>query len=243
MVKALAAIMLVVTAAFAVGCSPENEPNNGGDNNGGNGNGMNLVGSGTYSGHEYVDLGLPSGTLWATCNVGANSPEGYGDYFAWGDTLPKTTYNWGTYRMCNGDFDEMNKYCSDPRYGINDFADTLTVLLPKDDAATSNWGGGWRMPTKAEWDELYKNTTYDWKEINGVRGVLFFSKANDKVLFLPGAGNHADDGHYNVNAVCYWTSTLCYDYPCDAWNFEILADHFYKEWRCKGYPVRAVRSN
>ena len=240
--KTFAAMMIVVAAFLAVGCTPEEEPDNGGDNNGGNNNEWNLDGNGTYQGHKYVDLGLPSGTLLATCNVGATTPEGYGDYFAWGDTLPKTVYNWSTYRMCNGDFDNLNKYCSIPRYGINDFTDTLTVLIPEDDAATHNWGSGWRMPTKAEWKELHDNTTYDWKEINGVRGVLIFSKVNGNTLFLPGAGNYADGEHHNTNAVYYRSSSLCTDYPCDAWNYVIMADQFYKEWRCWGYPVRAVRA-
>ena len=80
-----------MTAMVLTACDPEEEPNNG-DNNG----------VGTYNGHNYVDLGLPSGTLWAACNVGANTPEEYGDYFAWGETAPKTTYNWSNYKYCNG---------------------------------------------------------------------------------------------------------------------------------------------
>ena len=89
-VKILTAVMLM-TAMVLTACDPEEEPNNG-DNNG----------VGTYNGHNYVDLGLPSGTLWAACNVGANTPEEYGDYFAWGETAPKTTYNWSNYKYCNG---------------------------------------------------------------------------------------------------------------------------------------------
>lgn len=79
----------------------------------------------------YVDLGLPSGTLWATCNVGADTPEGYGDYFAWGETQPKTTYNWSTYRYCNGDYVKLTKYCGNSSYGYNGFTDDLTVLQPR----------------------------------------------------------------------------------------------------------------
>ena len=82
--KAIAALMLAVTAMLAVGCTKSDEPGNGG--------------GGTYNGHEYVDLGLPSGLLWATCNVGANAPEEYGDYFAWGETQPKDVYDWDTYQ-------------------------------------------------------------------------------------------------------------------------------------------------
>ena len=143
----LVALMLAVTAMLVVGCTKPDEPGNGGNggNNGGNG------GGGTYNGHEYVDLGLPSGTLWATCNVGAETPEGYGDYFAWGETELKTTYNLSTYKYTNGSYDQLTKYCSNSSYGYNGFTDTLTVLLPEDDAATANWGDGWCMPTADQW--------------------------------------------------------------------------------------------
>ena len=78
--------------------------------------------------HEWVDLGLPSGTLWATCNIGANAPEEYGDYFAWGETEPKDCYNWSTYKWCNGDYDRLTKYCTESDYGYNGFTDGKTEL-------------------------------------------------------------------------------------------------------------------
>ena len=90
---------------------------------------------------EYVDLGLPSGTLWATCNIGASSPEDYGYYFAWGETEPydenggKTTFNWSTYKWCNGDYNKITKYCDNSSYGNNGFTDGKTELDPDDDAA------------------------------------------------------------------------------------------------------------
>ena len=85
-------------------------------------------GNGTVNGHDYVDLGLPSGTLWATCNVGASKPEGYGNYYAWGETKTKTTYNWDTYKYANGNYDELTKYCNKSDYGNNGFTDKLTTL-------------------------------------------------------------------------------------------------------------------
>ena len=96
------------------------------------------------NGHEYVDLGLS--VKWATCNVGADSPEEYGYHFAWGETSPKTTYNWSTYKYCNGDEYSMTKYCDDS-FGT---VDNKTTLELSDDAARVNWGGKWRMPTRAE---------------------------------------------------------------------------------------------
>ena len=98
--------------------------------------------------HEYVDLELPSGTLWATCNVGATNPEDFGDYFAWGETegvnSGKHDFEWSTYKYykINGNVEGLTKYCSNSRYGYEGFTDSLTVLAFTDDAATANWGWG-----------------------------------------------------------------------------------------------------
>ena len=135
---------------------------------------------------EYVDLGLPSGTLWATCNIGANSPEEYGDYFAWGETEPKEDYYWTTYKWCNG-WDTMTKYCVDSEKGV---VDNNTELDPEDDAATVNWGSEWCMPTIGQLDELFFSnyTTVKWTTQNGVYGVKIYSKKNNQSLFFPAAG-------------------------------------------------------
>ena len=202
-------------------------------------------GGGSGDEHAYVDLGLPSGTLWATCNVGADTPEGYGDYFAWGETQPKTTYNWITYRYCNGSSDQLTKYCSNSSYGYNGFTDDLTVLQPNDDAATANWGGGWCMPTEAQWRELCQNTTATWTTQNGVNGRLF-TASNGNSLFLPAAGYRWDGelgyaGYYGF----YWSSSLITDYPRDAWSlgFNSGDTDVYNGYRLDGLSVRAVREN
>lgn len=135
----------------------------------------------TEQNHEYVDLGLS--VKWATCNVGATKPEEYGDYFAWGDTVPyyeagyaqenpqahwkngKTAgYNWSTYKWCNGSETTMTKYCNDSDYGYNGFTDDKTTFDPEDDVAHVMWGDSWRMPTKGDIDELVatKNNTTDY---------------------------------------------------------------------------------
>ena len=195
--------------------------------------------------HEYVDLGLPSGTLWATCNVGATTPEGYGDYFAWGETKPKRIYNWSTYKYCNGGGDQLTKYCSTFKYGYHGFSDNLTVLQPKDDAATANWGSGWCIPTKEQWDELYKNTDRTWKSWNGVEGWLLSGK-NGAVLFLPAAG-YRGDGYLDAvgSHGDYWSSSLYTGRPLSAWYFYFNSDncgmHYY-DHRLYGRSVRAVRS-
>lgn len=238
--KAIVAIMLTVTVVIIAGCTkPDdpNDPNNGGNNGGGNG--------GTLNDHEYVDLGLPSGTLWATCNVGAESPKEYGDYFAWGETVPKTTYNWSNYKWCNGDYDQLTKYCSGGGYGYNGFTDNLTTLELVDDAATAIWGIGWRIPTTEEWGELKNNTIGTWTIQNGVNGRLF-TASNGNSLFLPAAGYRTNsnltladrDGYY-------WSSSLSMGYSGEANNFGFDRVGCYVgryDTRCFGQSVRPVRS-
>ena len=194
--------------------------------------------------HEYVDLGLPSGLLWATCNVGADAPEDYGDYFAWGETQPKDTYNWSTYQYCNGSFNTMTKYCSNSNVGYNGFTDNLTTLLPEDDAATVNWGGAWRMPTYDEWEELYQNTTVTWTTQNGVNGRLF-TASNGNSLFLPAAGYRDNSSLHGAGIFgLYWSSSLHTAYSNGAFYFYFYPDDYYISYvaRYMGHSVRAVRS-
>ena len=159
------------------------------------GNGRNGRTTGTLSGHAWVDLGLPSGTKWATCNVGANSPEEYGDYFAWGETTAKESYQWSTYRYCNGSYNTLTKYCNNSSYGYNGFTDNLTTLEASDDAATANWGAGWRMPTYAEVVELITYCPKTWTTQNLVPGCLF-TGPNGNSIFFPFAGIHTIDDYY-----------------------------------------------
>ena len=196
--------------------------------------------------HEYVDLGLPSGLLWATCNVGADTPEGYGDYFAWGETAPKDYYDWDTYQYCMGSYNTMTKYCNNASYGYNGFTDNLTTLLPEDDAATANWGSGWRMPTKEEWQELLDNTAVTWTQQGGVNGRLF-TASNGNSLFLPAAGCRWDDELFDVgDGGYYWSSSLNTDYPSDAWSFNFYSGNYGmygSSRRLYGFTVRPVREN
>lgn len=164
----------------------------------------------TYEEHDYVDLGLPSGTLWATCNVGASVPEDYGDYFAWGETKPKKVYNWSTYKWCtpgvNNWFDRLNKY--------NTLSETGTVddkyeLDPGDDAAYVNWGPSWRMPTKAQFDELYWRCSRHWTTRNGVDGMLV-TGPNGNTIFLPATGYRYDDKLKDDGFSGYYWSRMIY---------------------------------
>ena len=189
---------------------------------------------------DWVDLDLPSGLLWATRNVGATSPEEYGDYFAWGETQPKELISWDTYRY--GYYDQLTKYCNDSSYGLNGFTDGLTTLQPGDDAATANYGG--RTPTQAEWQELIDNTTSQWTTINGVNGWCF-TGTNGNSLFLPAAGR-SDSMFSDGSDGYYWSSSLCTELPRYARRFIFASDiqRVYSNGdRCSGYTVRAVRQN
>ena len=229
--KAIAAIMLTVMVCLAAGCTKDNG------------------GNGTYNGHDYVDLGLRSGTLWATCNVGAENPEDYGDYFAWGETQTKTTYNWSTYLYCNGDYNQLTKYCTQSDFGYNGFTDNLKTLESGDDAATANWGEGWSIPTNKQWVELLTRCDYTWTTQNGVNGFLFTAR-NGNSIFLPAAGCCTDTVFDNVGSGGrYWSSSLSKSFPDTAkgfsfsWNGSDWIDHdIYDYSREFGLVVRPVRS-
>ena len=139
-----------------------------------------------------IDLGLPSGTKWACCNVGAYSPEEYGGYYAWGETESKEIYEWSNYKFCKGSASTLTKYCTDSSDGYNGFTDGLTELLSEDDAATANWGDDWRMPSIEQLEELVnkENTTKEWTTLNGVQGWLFSSNSNGNIFFIPAAGRY-----------------------------------------------------
>lgn len=227
-----ASVVMVLLLAFVVACKPE-EPINGEDSH-------------VLNGHEYVDLGLPSGTLWATCNVGADTPEDCGDYFAWGDTLPKELYDWKSYRysnFVNGVF-KLNKYCTDSYWGLNGFVDSLTVLVPADDAALAQWGDGWRMPTKEEYSELFQNTTYEWTTQNGVEGRCLTGRSGNSI-FLPATGFRLDGDLLCTGLGLYWSSTLQTSSQMSAWSFHFDYEdcHVCGTYeRSRGQCVRAVCS-
>ena len=189
--------------------------------------------------YNAVDLGLPSGTLWADRNVGADSPEAYGDYFAWGETEPKDYYDWSTYKWCNGSYDTQTKYCTNSSYGT---VDGKTVLDLEDDAAYVNMGSEWRMPTHDELKELYNNCSWSWTTQNGVSGYKV-TGPNSNNIFLPAAGfrdnsNLIYAGSYGY----YWSSSLVESYPYDAYALYSYSGYYY--WygcdRCCGQSVRAV---
>ena len=183
------------------------------------------------NGYEYVDLGLS--VKWATCNVGANSPEEYGDYFAWGETSTKETY------------DDDN--C--PTYGLSisqlqsqGYIDSEGNLTAQYDAATANWGGDWRMPTMAEQEELLNNCTWTWTTQNGVNGYNV-KGPNGNSIFLPAAGSHNYTVLYDADSLGYYrSSSLATDSPNYAYALDFSSS--YVDWnfnnRFCGRSVRPV---
>ena len=202
------------------------------------------------NGHEYVDLGLPSATLWATMNVGATSPEGYGNYYAWGEAKTKIEqgkeddYGWyASYMWCNDRKDRLTKYNTSSSCGA---VDNNTVLDLEDDAASVNWGGSWHMPTHADLDELINtsNCTWTWITLNGVNGYKVTSKVNDKFIFLPAAGYRFDTDLYSEGSYgFYWLSSLGEYSPFCAWFLCFCSDSVGSNddvYRIYGHSVRPV---
>ena len=146
---------------------------------------------GEISGHGYVDLGLPSGVKWATCNVGASSAEDYGDYFAWGETSPKAEYTWEN-SVTYGE--QMSDISGNAQY----------------DAATANWGGSWRMPTKEQMEELFEHCEWEWTQVNGVNGAKVIGP-NGSCIFLPAAGYRLGSSLYIVGDYGHCWSSTPYD--------------------------------
>ena len=194
--------------------------------------------NGTENGYAYVDLGLS--VKWATMNVGASSPEDYGEYFAWGETEPKDVYDWSTYKWCNGSYISLTKYNTSSSYGT---VDNKTTLELSDDAARANWGGSWCLPTDAELTELRSNCTWTWTIQNGVNGYKVTSKSNGNSIFLPAAGFREGSSLYYAGSYggC-WSSSLPTYYPYYAYRVYFHSSDVSRNncSRSDGFPVRPV---
>jgi hypothetical protein len=186
---------------------------------------------------EGVDLGLS--VKWASVNIGANKPEEYGDYFAWGETEPKKKYDYSTYKWLQGKYYTLSKYNTDYDYG--NVIDNKIVLDKEDDAAVANWGGSWRMPTLTECIELNENCVWTPITQNGVKGYQIKSKKNGNSIFLPAAGNYSQGSYYGEGQCSYWSSSLCISRPGNAHTVSESTNALsYGTDRCIGLSVRPV---
>lgn len=218
--------------------------------------------SGTENGHDYVDLGLTSGTCWATANVGASKPQDYGNYYAWGETITKETYDWSTYLdgRITSKFD-----CGTDKDILKDVTDIASTQY---DVAKSQWGGNWRMPTRDQLNELMDECYWVWTDdyngsnINGYivykaksssdKGVKVYSgntssssySLSDAHIFLPDAGYRNGGDIVRAGSHGYfWSSSLDTDFPYRAWVVAFDTDNvddYRYDGRCDGQSVRAV---
>jgi len=199
--------------------------------------------SGQISGHDYVDLGLPSGNLWATNNVGAKSPTDYGSYYAWGETFVKSNYSWSSYKWCDGNENSLTKYCFQENNGA---VDSLKEITTYDDVVTIEWGEGWRLPTREEIEELIGGCTWVWENDykgSGIAGRFGISNSNRNTIFFPAAG-------FCDSTVClekgvngyYWSSSINIPYSMTAIDLVVSKPYLdYRNFeRYNGLPVRAV---
>lgn len=222
-------ILAMILCSVMLSCKPNNEEEN--NNNYGSDNNNDTIC--VINGHGYVDLGLPSGLKWATCNVGASSPEEYGNYYAWGETETKTEYIEENYLLWEDEI--MNLFV--------DISGNVDY-----DVANNKWGGTWRMPTKFEMEELINNCNWEWTTINGVDGYKA-TAINGNYIFFPaaGAGNPGSDleidiEDYEVDIYGgYWTSTPIY-YDDDVNCLAFSASNVIMLWvdRDAGISIRPV---
>ena len=260
MKKIIYLLMSLSLVAFA-SCSDDDKDSPSSENgeNGSNSGSQSVVTFGTENGHEWVDLGLPSGTKWATMNLGAENPQDYGSYFAWGETTTKETYSWSTYLdgKISSSYD-CGTYHKDALKGVTDIAGTQY------DAAYVNWGGKWRMPTMVQQDELINQCYCVWTESynnSNVKGYIVYKaktssdkgkksgtpsasySLSDAHIFLPAAGYRGSGDLYNAGSDgCYWSSSLCTGHPYDALLVFFSSDFvdYGHGGRFYGQSVRAV---
>ncbi len=199
-------------------CGSDDEPKNEHNNN-----------------HEAVDLGLS--VKWASCNLGAKKPEDAGNYYAFGETSPKSDYSWSTYTICKK---EDCRTSSDPIY--------LEIAGTKFDAAHINWGGTWRTPTKDQFDELMERCTWTKTTKNGVIGYEVKGR-NGNTIFLPSVSAYVGNKLFEYDDTdkiegCYWSSTICTSRSYESTAYFVELGRKIVDWdvwdRCYGLTIRPV---
>jgi hypothetical protein len=187
---------------------------------------------------ELIDLGLPSGTKWASCNIGANKPTEYGDYFAWGDTSAKSNYVGRTCETYDLDIFSLK---------MDDYVNRRNVLSDNYDAATYIWGERWRIPSGEQAQELIDNCQWEWVinyENSGVNGRLGISKINGAKIFLPAAGYAQSSNHLMMgDNGGYWTGSPNMVASNRAWSIAFdsnVINVFDHGLRYYGYSIRPI---
>lgn len=199
---------------------------------------------GVENGHAWIECGI---SRWALCNIGAENPEDYGNYYAWGEIVPKEEYLWTNYKYAKGSSDKLTKYCYDAKYGYRGFTDKKFTLEPEDDIAHISWGGNWRMPTRAEWEAIIAGAC-NKTTLNGVEGFDVSPVYGVSLIFFPAAGYFDKTGLLSVGEKgYYWSSSLYSDgYYCKPFK-AYSAILYYKNidiWnRFCGLPIRPVCSS
>jgi hypothetical protein len=187
---------------------------------------------GYENGHEYVDLGLS--VKWATCNIGADSAWNGGSYFAWGEVEPR---QWGDTKMdkYSVEYEFLTKYCTVAKHGYNGLVDDKIILDAEDDAATINWGGRWRMPTKEEFEELCDNCTFELQTLNGEIGYKVIGK-NGNSIFLPmPTWIESESVLEGFMKGSYWSSSLFISSPFYAYQMSLVESEEYSVY-LEGMP-------
>ena len=200
-----------------------------------------------FNGYDYVDLGLPSGTLWATMNVGASKASDAGLYFQWGDTSGYTADQVGTgegQKKFASDWSDYKWSIDGSSTNFSKYNTAGSTLELEDDAAHVNWGGDWHIPTPTQIKELIDNTTSTWTTQDGVNGRLFTSKKDaSKSIFIPAAG-YAWGGSVRRSGGngSVWSSLLLADGAVDGQLLDVVSGgvNLYGDYRCSGLSVRGV---
>ncbi|MBR6863385.1 MAG: Ig-like domain-containing protein [Bacteroidales bacterium] len=192
---------------------------------------------------ECVDLGLPSGILWSSFNLGARKPEDFGVYYAWGEVEPKSDYEWNNYKWSVNSEKSLTKYCSNTNYGYNGFTDGIIQLEPEDDAAHAAFGDKWRMPTSDEFAELREKCSWEWISLHGVNGYKI-TGPNGNCIFIPASGKTggiSDFSDANKRG-CYNSSNIDTEYPYLSIGLDFDSDEISDgvSGRCSGRPIRPV---
>lgn len=184
------------------------------------------------NGHEYVDLGLASGTMWATTNLGAEKPGQSGDYFAWAENYSKASFSWETYKY-GEDESALSAFNA---------TDSLKTLKDNSDAATTAWGKGWSTPTKEQFQELIDKCTWEWDKQDGLHGYKITGPSG-KSIFLPAAGYYHKTTHKAESEEGgYWTGNLCDEGYTNAYGlaFDQEDKDLESYERCFGQSIRPV---